>query len=327
LRRNKLINGEKDTGIIFNIQRYTIHDGPGIRTEIFLKGCPLKCKWCSNPEGMNPYPQIALRPLKCIGIDLCGQCLEKCHLIGKGSIKTEEKKVISIDRRVCDNCLACADVCPSDALSIYGKHMSVSEVMEIVLADRDFYGQTGGVTFSGGEAYMQHRFLLKCLAECKGQGIHICVESALMTPLDRIIETLPFIDLMICDIKVMDADKHKKYTGQDNLQILHNMTALAQYGIPMVIRIPVIPYHNCDTKNIIETARFIRTNLHDGVHQVQLLRFRRLGVEKYDALGMAYGMADVLDPKRAEAEARIKELAEIMREQGVPAVAGTTTPF
>ncbi|MCP4751082.1 MAG: glycyl-radical enzyme activating protein [Proteobacteria bacterium] len=319
---------QETQGTIFNIQRFTVHDGPGIRTEIFLKGCTLRCKWCSNPEGIRTGREVALRASRCIGVDVCGLCHTVCDRLDRGAIEVHDGAVAGIDRQVCNNCLACADVCPSDALSIYGKRMTVSQVMEVVRADRKYYQQSGGgVTFSGGEAFLQDVFLREVLVVCQAEGIHTCVESALDVPFDNIIETLPYMDLIICDIKQMDAQKHKQHTGRSNARVLANMAALARYETPMVVRIPVVPDYNCDEGNIVETARFIRESLGDCVRQVQLLRYRKLGEEKYDSLGMPYPMAEFKAPERTEAENRIQKLAETMREFGLPAVAGTTTPY
>jgi len=205
--------------------------------------------------------------------------------------------------------------------------MTVTQVVNLVLRDRDYYGEQGGVTFSGGEPYGRHRFLHACLFACKAKGIRTCVQSTLDTDLDILIETLPDIDLFICDIKVMDKDKHLAFTGRSNTRILENMVALARQEMPMVIRIPVVPGHNCDIENITETAHFIRNNLGNAIRQVQLLRYRRLGMEKYESLGIPYPMADHPVPERSQAEQWIKQLAQIMNDLGIAAVAGTTTPF
>jgi len=315
------------TGTVFNIQRFTIHDGPGIRTEVFLKGCTLRCKWCSNPESIHPAPEIAVHPLKCIGVDVCGACRSACVFIHHNALKTVGGKISGIDRAVCDNCLACAAACPSDALFVYGKIMTVEQVLEAVMADREYYRDNGGVTFSGGEPFLQFGFLKECLRACKDHGINICVESALYIPAEHLIACLPLMDLLIFDLKVMDEERHRRWTGRSNRQILENVLLLAETDLPLVIRIPVVPGYNDDEENIEATAGFIREKLGRNVRQVQLLRYRPLGQEKYMALGKTYPMTNFRLPERSEAEKRIKYLADRMAQMGVPAVAGTTTAF
>ncbi len=314
-------------GTVFNVQRFTIHDGPGIRTEFFLKGCPLRCKWCSNPEGIKPYPEVAVHSKMCIGTDVCKQCNEVCPLSDQPIFLVSDKKVIGINRDICNNCLKCASTCPSDAISVYGQKMSVDEVLEKALDDQEYYQDNGGVTFSGGEALIQHHFLRECIDACKLNGIHTCVESALDVPSEHLMDIASRTDLFIFDLKVMNGVKHKTYTGKSNRRILQNAILLANLKLPMVVRIPIIPNYNDDIENITETATFIKSQLGDCIRQVQLLRYRPLGIEKYESLGMPYPMIDTPKLEQSKYDDRINGLAEKMVALGTPAVAGTTKEF
>ena len=210
-----------DFGIVANIQRFTIHDGPGIRTEFFLKGCSLRCQWCSNPETYERYPQVGVNSKKCI---CCGYCLKACEAHGKNAIIISEHGVTGIDRAKCDNCLLCEDECFSGCLSIWGDKMTVEESMDVIRRDRDFYEKSGGgVTLSGGEALLQWEFCRDLLKQCKEEGIHTCVETALHVNPQAIDEVAPCVDLFITDIKQMDSEIHKKYTGAGNKTILKNI--------------------------------------------------------------------------------------------------------
>ncbi len=317
------------SGIIFNTQHFTIHDGPGIRTTVFLKGCPLRCPWCSNPEGLDANPQVGVYPDRCIGVSKCGFCLKACPEAAKGAIKVEEDKVVGIDRGVCTHCLRCVDACPaSNALKAWGRRMSVEEAMAIVRADRAFYEKSGGgLTLSGGEVFIQHAFAANLLKACRAEGIHACVESTLHCSRRVLEEVLGEADFLITDIKHIDPVRHKELTGVSNETILSNMKRAVEMGLPTIVRIPVVAGYNNDEENIRGTARFIAESLGNAVLQVQLLPFRQLGTDKYEALGMAYPMADYEVPPREAWEPNLRHLAEVMKEYGNPAVAGTSVKY
>lgn len=321
--------GAGATGIVFNIQRYTIHDGPGIRTGVFFKGCNLRCLWCSNPESLNKEIEVGVFPNRCIGIDKCAYCFSACPYPGDGGgglFFVEDNKIAGINRAKCVKCFKCAAACPANALKPWGEEMSVRAVMKLIMADRAFYEKSGGgVTLSGGEVLMQPEFAFALLKACKAHNLHTCVESALHCRKDTLDLIFPYVDLMITDIKHLDTEQHKRLTGAGNELILNNIKDTVLRNMPLVIRIPVVPGYNNDLHNIRATAQFIATELNNRVRQVQLLPYRKLGTEKYKSLGLDYPLGDYAPPQRSEWEQNIRELVETMKSYGVPAVAGTTT--
>ena len=203
-------------GIIFNIQRFTIHDGPGMRTELFLKGCPLRCRWCSNPESWTAHIQPGIYKSKCISRKNCGSCEEACP--AEGTLKFTRGKLTLIDRSTCTNCLACYQACPSDAIKQWGQSMSVEDCMKEIRKDRGYYERSGGgVTVSGGEPLIQSDFVAELFQACKDEGIHTCCESTFCADWKEVEKVLPYTDLIISDIKHMDSRIHKEYT----LSLIH----------------------------------------------------------------------------------------------------------
>lgn len=193
------VGSEAVAAYVTNVQRFTIHDGPGIRTELFLKGCPLRCEWCSNPETYERFPQVGVFTTKCIG---CGYCLKVCAERGKNALIIGGNHIVGINRQLCDNCLKCEEECMSGALTIWGKKMTVDDAMDVIRRDREFYERSGGgVTLSGGEALLQWQFCRDLLKRCKEEDIHTCVESALHVNPKAIDEVAPYIDLFITDIR------------------------------------------------------------------------------------------------------------------------------
>lgn len=319
-----VLRQETNEGIVFNIQRFTVHDGPGIRTELFLKGCPLRCKWCSNPESYELSQQVGVYSSKCIGIDKCGACIEVCPKATENAIIIQDGKVVGIDRNICDNCLKCHNECPSDALKLWGQKMSVDEAMKVIDKDVSFYKKSGGgVTISGGESLLQWKFTKEIVKRCKEKGIHTCIETALHVKPEVLDEVLPYTDLFITDIKHMDSQVHKKYTGVGNEWVIENIRKLAKSNKPFVLRIPIIPDVNGSEQHINEIGDFIVNHLDNRVKQVQFLRFRRLGEEKYKSIGLPYLMEDV-NLERVGVEEHIRKLVNLMVSKGIPAVCGTT---
>jgi pyruvate formate lyase activating enzyme len=308
-------------GIIFNIQRFTIHDGPGLRTELFLKGCPLRCKWCSNPESWMTYIQPGVYESKCISYEKCGLCETACP--DKGILNFSEGKLTAINRSKCTNCLECYNACPSDTIKQWGKSMSVEACMKEIRKDKGYYERSGGgVTVSGGEPLLQSDFVAGLFKACKEEGIQTCCESSFYTEWEEIEKILPYTDIMISDIKHMDTNVHKKYTGVGNDRILENLKRLVKEQKELILRIPVIPEVNDDMDNIKSTADFILNELKGSVRTLQLLSFMRLGEEKYASLGIPYEMKDV-KVNRKSFQKHVEKLAEYFNSRGIHCLVGT----
>lgn len=318
----------QEEATIFNIQKYTVHDGPGIRTTIFFKGCPMHCLWCSNPESQKLYPQVAVFQKDCIGVDKCGRCLHACPHQDEHVLQVSDGCIVGIDRSKCRNCLLCAQACPNATLKVFGKKYTVRELLKIILEDRQFYRETnGGVTAGGGDPLVQYRFLRDLFKECKRYGIHTCAETELQCQREAVEAVLPYTDLFITDIKIMDPQKHKQYTGMTNERILDNIKFLVENHAKVIIRTPVVPGYNNDEANIHATARFVSEQLKNRLVQYQLLPYRLLGLEKYQALGISYPMGDVKQPLREDYEPNIRHLTALMVGYGVPAVAGSNVKY
>jgi len=262
--------------------------------------------------------------VRCIGIEKCGRCLKACSQPQK-RFALEQGFVKGVDRSCCDLCLKCVEFCPSGTIQIWGQMMTVSQVMDHILRDRSLYLKSGGgVTISGGECLLQLEFVLAILEACRSQKIHTCVETSLHCHTAHVEAVLPLADMIISDIKHMDSAKHKSATGVRNEQILSNLVRVTEFGLPLILRVPIVPGYNDDEENIAATAAFIRDVLGNKILQLQLLRFRKLGEEKYASLGMPYPMQDFAAPERDVFEAGIREIADYFVSQGIPAIAGTT---
>ncbi len=309
-------------GIIFNIQRFSVHDGPGIRTVVFNKGCSLRCIWCSNPESIQQPFQLGVYADRCIGVEECGACIRAAS--DPDQIVVEDNLVVDIHDRRSEEHLALVDACPCDALKAWGWRTTVGEVMKEVISDKEFYRESGGgMTLSGGEAMLQADFAVELLKAAHCEGINTCIETALNYHRETLERAVPYLDCAYCDLKEMDSDKHKQFTGVANERSLENMKFIVKSGVPVVIRIPVVPDHNGTEENLRATAKFVAEDLHNRVKQIQLLPFRKLGVDKYASLGMEYPLANFESPPREQWEKNLRHFTEMMQELGVPAVAGS----
>ena len=276
------------TGLVFNIQRFSVNDGPGIRTTVFLKGCPLHCLWCHNPESISPKKELIVREDRCIR---CGDCMSLCK---NGAISRQEGEFVT-SRELCKQCGDCVDLCYAEAREIVGKEMTVEEVMNEIEKDSLFFDESGGgVSFSGGEPLLQHEFLLGLLKACKHKGHHTVVDTTGFTTPAILERTVPFVDLFLYDLKTLDDKKHKEYTGVSNQTILENLRLLVRLHKEVIVRIPVIPGVNETSEDIQQIGSFIEAL--GGIREVQLLPYHQTGVDKYRRLGLDYRMKQVVPP-------------------------------
>ena len=272
------------TGIIFNIKKFAIHDGPGIRTTVFLKGCPLRCQWCHNPESWLRKPEISLDQEKCIR---CYQCVSLCP---EQAIFLKDDYPYT-DQKKCALCSTCVSICPTQARGIIGRRISTVKVIRELRKDLIFYQESdGGVTFSGGEPLEQIDFLAGLLLLCKEESIHIAVDTCGYAPWSNLERILSLVDLWLFDLKILDEQKHKHYTGVSNQLILENLRRLSKKTKKIEIRIPLIPGVNDNIEEMAEMAGLIRSL---SLSEVNILPFHRLGLEKYRRLGLSANMEEI----------------------------------
>ncbi len=269
-------------GVVFNIQRFSLHDGPGIRTTVFLKGCPLRCAWCSNPESLRTHPEIITRDVKCIR---CGKCVEACP--EQAIAVVEDTRVIQWEK--CNHRMKCAEVCPSGAIEAAGKTMTVAEVMDTVGRDASFYSRTGGgMTLSGGEPLVQWRFALKLLQEAKRRGLHTGLDTTGYIDWEVLDEILNFTDLVLYDVKHPNSARHQEGTGVPNERILDNLRkTVAKPGLKVWVRHPVIPRFS-DSEEVLEELCKLILTLEPSVEKLSLLPYHKFGELKYAAMGKVY---------------------------------------
>ena len=288
------------TGIIFNIQRYSIHDGPGIRTTVFLKGCPLNCWWCQNPESQTDKQEMIFWEDRCIG---CALCSINCP---SGAISMKDGKPVT-NRNECIMCGKCSRICPARAREIMGSKVSADDVIKEIEKDLIFYEESGGgATFSGGEPLSQSEFLGALLDGCKEKKIHTAVDTSGYIPW-KILERLNSkIDLFLYDLKIMDDKRHKKYTGVSNNLILENLKKLCLVHHNIFIRFPIIPGINDDDQNIREMGEFLSSL---KIAQINLLPYHFMGIDKYKRLERIYKLADIHSPSKE----KLSDISTILR--------------
>jgi pyruvate formate lyase activating enzyme len=279
------------TDLVTNIQGYSIHDGPGIRTVVFLKGCGLECQWCSNPECISPHAEVGFFKTLCTR---CGRCADVCP---NGALVCEEGKLPRIDRERCSGCGACSAVCDYKALVLYGKPMDADEVFDTVSRDKIFYdASNGGVTVSGGECLLQPQFVRALFEKCRRAGIHTCVETSGHAAESALRQVLPYTDYVLYDLKHLNSKIHRQYTGKPNRLILFNAKIVAESGVETLFRMPLIQGVNDDLENVNETADFLH-GLGNNALRIELMPYHRLGKAKYESLDKEYHLSEVLSPE------------------------------
>ncbi len=278
-------------GMVFNVQKYSVHDGPGIRTIVFLKGCGLSCRWCSNPESQRREPELAFNAGRCLGVSKCGHCIVACP---HGSITLGEDDRLNIDRSRCASChMPCAAACPAQGLLVYGKQRTVDDVLNVVEQDMAFYARSGGgLTLSGGEPLLQGEFAVALLREARARRIKTAVETCGMVSPETIREAAPYLNYVLFDIKHMDSAVHEAQTGLPNKRILENFRILAEEfpDLPILARTPVIPGFNDSEQAVTAIAEFLRP--FERV-EYEMLPYHRLGTQKYHFLDRPVPMGDV----------------------------------
>jgi pyruvate formate lyase activating enzyme len=297
------------TGTIFDIKRFSMHDGPGIRTTVFLKGCPLACVWCHNPESQSARPLLLRRQELCAR---CWRCAEQCP---QGALQAGAEVSFARDASRCAACGHCAEACPSEAITRVGREVESAALVDEVARDRSFFDESGGgVTFSGGEPLSQPEFLLDLLARCRREGLHTAVDTSGYAPRATMRQAAALADLVLYDLKLLDAAAHRRYTGVSNEAILENLRALVEDGRSVEIRMPVIPGITDTDQNLDAAAAFVLSLPEPP--RVRLLGHHHAAMSKYARFGLESRLGEVVDPPPA----RLEALAARLRAAGVDAL-------
>lgn len=292
-------------GTIFNIQRFSIHDGPGVRTTVFFKGCNLKCKWCHNPESISFYNQIEFYHQRCIG---CGACFNVCRNCAHYA---DENQVHRIDRSKCSGCLLCTETCYANALVGVGKKVDTDYLLESILTDEPYYrNSSGGVTFSGGECLLQIDFLAEILLKCKERGIHTAVDTAGCVPWSCFEKIMPITDLFLYDVKAADMNRHEQMTGVNNSLILQNLKMLSDSGKQIYVRIPFVP--GCNHDQMEDIGELLKPL---NIAKVEVIPYHKLGNSKYAALDIENKLLEIEVPS----ESMVDRAVTILRNKGLNA--------
>jgi pyruvate formate lyase activating enzyme len=298
MMKEQTTNPGEMKGTVLNIQRYCSHDGPGIRTTVFLKGCSLRCKWCGNPESIRMKPEMSYDPRNCTGKKACGVCLKPPFPEGAFYVVEGEDDKVKVNWHLASDCdETLTSLCPTGALEMFGKKMTVTEVLDEVEKDASFYRNTGGgMTLSGGEIMLQPDFSAALLKEAHDRGFNTAIETACNAPWSFLEKVLPHVDTMLHDHKMTDPERHKKWTGVDNKRILGNFKKAYETfpSVEFIARTPLIPGINADEEHIRAVLAFIRP--HKNVIDYELLPYHRFGLGKYEHLGVVYELDDYKTP-------------------------------
>jgi len=294
--------------MIFDIQRCSVHDGNGLRTLVFLKGCPLRCLWCANPESQLYECDLMQFSNRCID---CGKCIKICAKDAISRIDGE----FQINRQLCEKCFRCTEQCYAESIRKVGKEYAVEELFVEIEKERPFYKlYGGGVTFSGGEPLTHVDFLMKTAKRCHDSGINVVLESCGYGEFDGFKKILPYVDYMFIDIKHIDSNMHKKLTGKGNELILDNVKRIAEFGVPITIRTPIIPNYNQTIENVTGIATYISDI--QGVKEYELLPYHNLGESKYKALGRGYALKGTALPQDEDIRNLVKVANHVLNKRG-----------
>ena len=310
----------EDKGLVFDIQSYSVHDGPGCRTTCFFSGCFLKCEWCANPESWDCNQKVMFAEGKCKVNQGCSRCIDTCSNNG---IYIKDGK-IEMNWNICSDCkdLKCVESCYNEALKKCGKLYSVDDLLRILNRDRQFWSRDGGVTFSGGEPFYQKDFLLKVLKRCKESYIHTAIETTAFVETETFLKAMEYIDFAFIDLKHMDREKHKEKTGVYNDLILKNIIALkeSKWNGRLVLRTPIIEDYNDNRENFEQTADFMNSI---GLFEINILPFHRMGDSKWNQLGKSYKYKEY----EATSEEKLEEIQEIFLDKRIACYIGSETSF